>query len=285
MVDLEEEIVFYIGAARYIRQLTSAGLKMCRPQIGPISERVTRIEDFYNVNLAMRMCRVAAEQDLSRKVVTNAISFDSEGRIFIITGPNRGGKTTYIQGIALAQILFQAGLYVPGASAYMTPVDGIYTHFPVEEKPSEDTGRLGEEAKRISELFRKATCRSMILMNESLSSTSLGEALYIARDVVQVFKAMGVRAVFATHMHELAADLDTLNREVEGDSKVASLVSGIEADARTFKFVVSPPMGKSYARDIACKYGISFEQLMQTIRDRGIADHQSQAAAISSTGA
>ncbi|MBZ0288083.1 MAG: DNA mismatch repair protein MutS, partial [Anaerolineae bacterium] len=146
--------------------------------------------------------------------------------MFIITGPNQGGKTTHIQAIALAQVLFQAGLYVPGCSARISPVDGIYTHFPVEERPSAEAGRFGEEAQRLSEIFAQATRHSLILLNESLSSTAPGESLYLARDIVRCFRLLGVRAAYTTHMHELAANLDEYNMQTPGDSKVVSLVAG-----------------------------------------------------------
>jgi DNA mismatch repair ATPase MutS len=228
------------------------------------------MRDLYNLNLALHLS--ANQSDLSREMVTNEVNFDDSGRIFILTGPNRGGKTTYTQAVGIAQILMQAGMYVPAAQARMSPVDGIFTHFAAEEKPDEEAGRLGEESKRLSEIFAQATRHSLILMNESLASTSAGESLYLARDIVRVMRMLGARVIFATHLHELAADADAINAETPGDSEVVSLVSMVSVDGngarRTYKIVPSPPMGMSYAREIASRYGISFDQLTAALRAR-----------------
>jgi DNA mismatch repair ATPase MutS len=161
----------------------------------------------------------------------------------------------------------------------MSPVEGILSHFPLEEQPSLDAGRLGEEAARIHGIFRLVTRHSLVLMNESLSTTSPGEALYLARDIVRALRRLGARAVFATHLHELG-DVAVLNDDTEGDSLVASLVAGSEAvDApqdgepsarRTFKIRPGPPQGISYARDIARKYGIELHQILATLKERKV---------------
>ncbi len=90
--------------------------------------------------------------------------------MWVLTGPNRGGKTTYTRAAGLAQVFFQAGLYVPAASARVSPVDAIHTHF-----PSREQARLDAEAGRLAAIFRQATPRSLILLNEALSGTSAPE--------------------------------------------------------------------------------------------------------------
>jgi DNA mismatch repair ATPase MutS len=158
----------------------------------------------------------------------------------------------------------------------MSPVDAIFTHFAVEERPDQEAGRLGEEAQRLSAIFDKATRHSLLLFNESLASTSANESFYLARDLVRVVRLLGARAIYATHLHELAADADAINADTEGDSTVVSLVSMVAVEQggegeevrRTYKIVNSPPMGRSYAREIALRYGISFEQLESQLRAR-----------------
>jgi DNA mismatch repair protein MutS len=159
----------------------------------------------------------------------------------------------------------------------MSPVDGVYTHFATLEEAGDGMGRLGEESRRLNEIFQLATPRTLVLLNESLSSTSPGESLYLARDIVRALRLFGVRAIFATHLHELAEGLDAVNAEVEGDSRVVSLVAGIapggedaestgEVAARTYRIEPGPPRGLSYAKGIAARYGISFEQLAEQWR-------------------
>jgi DNA mismatch repair protein MutS len=278
LADLGPEMAFYLGAVQLVEHLRAAGLPVCRPEIAPVEERACTIEAAYNVNLALRL--LAREPkgipDLCRVVITNDVAFGPEGRVFVLTGPNQGGKTTFTQAIGLAQVLAQAGLYVPGTRARISPVDNIYTHFPVQERPETEAGRLGEEAQRLNDLFAHATPYSLILLNESLASTSPGESLYLARDIVRILRRLGTRAIYATHLHDLAAGVDDLNAETPGDSTIASLVSLASEDdgevRQTYHIIPGPPRGLSYAREIAARYGISYEQLERLLHQRGLLD-------------
>jgi DNA mismatch repair protein MutS len=281
LITLKDAILFYVGAVRLIRRFQEAGLPVCRPEIAPADERICQIEGCVNANLAIHLLN-RGRDDLSGAIVPNDVTFDDTGRIIVLTGPNRGGKTTYIQAIGLAQVMAQAGLYVPGRWARISPVDGIYTHYPVEERLERDTGRFGDEARRLHEVFARVTPYSLVLLNESLSSTNPGESLYLARDLIRVLRMVGARAVFVTHLHELAEDVDRLNDETPGDSRIVSMVAsritpdmlaeldGEAEAARSYRVVHSPPVGRSFARQIATRYGVSYEQLIDLLRSRGV---------------
>ena len=91
---------------------------------------------------------------------------------------------------------------------------------------------------------------------------------------------MGSRAIFATHLHELAAAVPQLNAEAAGDGALVSLVASRlrdneNGDQRSYRIVQGPPMGRSYAREIASKYGISYEQLATQLQERGVLDESS----------
>jgi hypothetical protein len=278
LINLKPDFIFLLGAVKLITRIRSVGLSMCKPEVLPKEQRSCRIKGIYNVNLALNMYYKEPDIALNDKIVTNNIDFGQEGRIFILTGPNQGGKTTYTQAIGLAQILFQLGIFVPGDTASISPVDRIYTHFPVEEKPDSRMGRLGEESKRLNDIFLKATKYSLILLNESMQSTSPYEGLYISKEVTMALKLLGARAIFATHFHELANDLDSLNASIPGDSKIVSLISGVIEDTnnihgidvakRTYIILPGVPQGTSYAKDIASRYGLSFDKLVETLKKR-----------------
>jgi hypothetical protein len=92
-----------------------------------------------------------------------------------------------------------------------------------------------------------------------------------------VLRRLGARALFATHLHELAADLDALNASTDGDSRIVSLVaSGREASEtspqRSYKIAPGPPLGRSYARETAAQFGISYVQLMALLQQREVLD-------------
>lgn len=276
---LEMEIGFYLGGAKFCGLLQAVGLAMCKPEPAPKEQRMTRIADMFDVSLALGLTRQHPGIELHRTIVANDVEFGLDGRVFILTGPNQGGKTTYTRAIGVVQILFQAGLFVPGSEAVISPVDGLYTHFSEEEKPNIDNGRLGEESRRLHDIFMSATRHSLILLNESLSSTSSRDSLYVARDIVKGIKVLGCRAVYATHLLELAADVERINAETSGDGRLISMVAGVERERdeasrpgakakRTYKVKPGPPNETSFATDIARLYGISFDQIVQTLKER-----------------
>lgn len=269
---IHSDLTFYLAVVRLIQRLRDQGLPVCRPEIAPLAERVCELHEAYNLNLALPKRLPTADQP---SLVTNDVHLGEQGRIGILTGPNRGGKTTYTSLVGLCQLLAQAGVWVPAARARLSPVDQVYTHYPVAEEMAQGTGRFGEEAQRLSQLFTAATRHSLVLLNETLASTNAGESLYIAQDLVRILRRLGVRALFATHLHELAADVEALNASTAGDSRIMSLVASHSATGeaplqRSYKIVPGPPLGRSYAREIAAQYGISYEQLSALLQQRGV---------------
>lgn len=277
---LHSDASFFIAAAEYARRLSSLGLPVSRPEIlpgGPGEVPRFSAKGLYNPNLAFRLekgGRTKGEMNISQAVVTNHIDFDQRGRVFILTGPNRGGKTTFLQSLGLCQVLAQAGCYVPAEEALCTPADLLFTHFPSREDASWEEGRLGEEAMRLSGMFDQITERSFVLLNEALTSTSPAEGIVLARDVIRGLSLSGARAVFATHFHQLGLETEELSQEIsprnsDSDgktvSRVDSLVAETEDRERTFKISRKPAEGKSYAEDIAKKFNLDLPALKEKI--------------------
>ena len=263
LINLMPEILFYIRWAELIEKIMATGMPVCKAQILPPEKRDCSFKGLYNLKLAINK---AGGEDIN--IITNDIDFNDDMRIFILTGPNRGGKTIFTQAWGIAMLLAQLGVYIPAESASVSPCDNIFTHFPADENDTVDLGRLGEESKRLSEIFGHATERSIMLLNESLATTSVTDGLFIAKDVVMAMRYLGTRCIFNTHMHDLARSVDALNEEVEGTSKAASLVTGVHDGERSFKVSLLPPQGISYAKDIALKYGVSFRQIKESIDNR-----------------
>ncbi|MGN0489254.1 MAG: hypothetical protein ACI4HO_08345 [Ruminococcus sp.] len=260
LVALMPEIIFYVRFAEFCDKIKAKGLPLCKAEVLDREERNCNIKDIYNIKLGIKFL-----QGDNTNIVTNDFVFDEDKRIYILTGPNRGGKTTITQAVGLAYLLAQNGIYVPASSMEFSPCDNIFTHFPADENDTVDLGRLGEESKRLSEIFTVATKYSLILLNESLATTNVAEGLYIAKDVVKSMRYLGVRAIFNTHMHDLARNLEEVNETVEGDSKVESMVTGVDHGNRSFKVCIASPEGVSYAKDIAEKYGVTFAQIKKQI--------------------
>ncbi len=260
LIELMPEILFYVRWADLIDKIKESGMPVCKPEILPPERRDCSFKGLYNIKLAIKNV-----QGDRINIITNDIDFNDDQRIFILTGPNRGGKTIFTQAWGLAMLLAQLGISVPAEQAEISPCDNIFTHFPADENDTVDLGRLGEESKRLAEIFDMATERSLMLLNESLATTSVTEGLFIAKDVVRAMRYLGVRCIFNTHMHDLARSVDELNAEVDGSSRAVSLVTGVHDGERSFKVSLLPPQGISYAKDIALKYGVSFAQIKDNI--------------------
>lgn len=263
LINLMPEIMFYVRWAELMDKIIAKGMPVCKAEILPPDDRNCSFKEMYNLKLAIN--NVNGD---TINIITNDLDFDDERRIYILTGPNRGGKTIITQAVGLCMLLAQWGIYVPAAGAKISPCDNIFTHFPADENDTVDLGRLGEESKRLSEIFEAATPRSFMLLNESLATTSVAEGLFIAKDVVKAMRYLGVRCIFNTHMHELARSLEELNNGVEGQSRVESLVTGVQRGERSFKVAIAPPQGVSYAKDIAEKYGVTFDQIQEKLQNR-----------------
>ncbi len=106
-----------------------------------------------------------------------------------------------------------------------------------------------------------------MLLDESLSSTGSYEASYIAAEVLSGFSIAGCRTLFSTHLHELAGFIPEINAKTAetGGKPIDTLVAGMNAGQRSFKIYRTKPDGKSYARDIADKYGLSYESIISKI--------------------
>lgn len=251
LASLEQELAFFVAAAKLFGRLPF----YCLPEIAPADERVTDIDDLASLSLLLSE---------GETPITSDAHFDGEGRIAILTGPNSGGKTTFVRAVGIAQALFQCGLPIPARRARMSPVDAILTHFPALETGH---GRLAEEAVRLRTLFEKATSRSLVLLNETFSSTAPGEAVYLAHDVLCGLRAIGVRAIYATHLIELAQRIEDIERNVEGSSSLFCLTAAVRQNndgqtVRTFRIERGMPHGRSYAEEIARLHGISLEQIL-----------------------
>ena len=261
LLSLVPEIEFLVKATNLLRALKEKGCSLCTPDIVANGEVVFKAEALYNPCVALK---------IDDEIVTNDVNFDDRARIYVLTGPNRGGKSVITCAVGLAQAMMQLGMFVPAASASLSPADAIMTHFPTGAEDTIEKGRLGEECARLGDIFAKVSEHSLVLLDESLSSTGSYEASYIAAEILRGLSMTGCRCIFSTHLHELAAELDSINRQVTeaGGAPIDTLVAGIEEGQRSFKIHRAKPDGKSYARDIARKYGLTYENIIETIKNR-----------------
>lgn len=255
-VALLDDIRFLTAGVRFILDMRAKGFEMCRPQICPVQDRVCELEQIYNPMLAMR--------GVEKTVVSNRFELDENGRFYIVTGPNHGGKSIFAYSIGMAQALCQLGLFVPAHTAKMSPVTGIFTHFPVSDEDNYGKGRLESECARLSEILKNLSDTDMLLMDESFSSTSGLEAGYIASEVLTGIGVIGCCGLFVTHIHDLPMKVAEYNAYPGNKGKIDNLVAqmeNVEAGVRSYRISRTTPDGLSYARDIAARYGLNLEEI------------------------
>ena len=261
---LRREAAFFLAAVALAERFEQAGLPTCIPEIADsVSDESVR--EMYNPHLALRAARGS---EVPEKIVLNDLRFTRDQRFFVLTGPNQGGKTTFTQAVGLVHIFAQSGIFVPAREATIAPVDVLDTHFPTAEHGSLETGRLSDEAERLSEIVDNITHDSLILLNESFASTSPHEAVSLAGELLKVLAEVGVRGVFATHLHELAlntADFGTCVAPLTAEAVITD-----DTAERTYRVREGTPAGNSFARDIAVNHGLSYEQMKSRLRARGV---------------
>jgi DNA mismatch repair protein MutS len=139
--------------------------------------------------------------------VPNDVNLDRENnRVAIITGPNMAGKSTYMRQVALIVLMAQMGCFVPAKSAEIGIVDSIFTRVGASDDLASGQSTFMVEMNEVANIVKKATSKSLLILDEIGRGTSTFDGMSIARAVLEYVvdkKKLGAKALFATHYHEL----------------------------------------------------------------------------------
>lgn len=243
---LKIELAFYIGCLNLKEHLKTLGEPFCFPVPMGQGSRSFSFKSLYDICLALQM---------ENKVIGNEINADNKDLI-LITGANRGGKSTFLRSIGLAQMMMQSGSFVPAESFCSDVCRGIFTHFKREEDHSMKSGKFDEELHRMSQIVDKLKPDSMILFNESFAATNEREGSEISRQIVTALLKRKIKVIFVTHLYEFSHSL--YERKMQN---ALFLRAERKTDGeRTFRITEGEPLQTSFGQDLYNKIFINSAQ-------------------------
>jgi len=233
---IQNELAFYIACINLHQHLVKLGEPISFPIPVEAKKRIHTFKGLYDVCLALT---------LKHKIVDNNVMANNKNLV-IITGANKGGKSTFLRSIGLSQLMMQCGMFVPAYSFSANICDALFTHFKKEEDVTMNSGKLDEELGRMSDIINHITLNSMLLFNESFAATNEIEGSEIAKQIVSALLEKRIKMFFVTHLYEFAhvfydmklKDTIFLRAERRADSK------------RTFKLIEEKPLQTSFGKDL-----------------------------------
>jgi DNA mismatch repair protein MutS len=247
----DREVQFYIAYIEHMARFEGKALHFCYPQV-----TATRAEIYNDEGFDLALANALLAPDATP--VCNDFRLASPERIIVVSGPNQGGKTTFARTFGQLHYLASLGCPVPGRRAQLYLFDRIFTHFERSEQMVSLRGKLQDDLIRVNKILTAATPRSIIIMNEIFTSTTLRDAISLSHKIAGTIIDLDLYCVWVSFIDELSALGETTV------SMVSTVIPG-NPTQRTFQIVRRPADGLAYAISIAEKYRLTYDMIRQRV--------------------
>lgn len=232
---LRTQLAFLYGCANLHTHMVGMTFPICFPEFDPKLQSPMAI-NLYDLSLAIQMLRMPAANQLP----------DGEVSLYLITGTNQGGKTSFLRSVGIAQLMAQCGLFAPAKSLRTGIYRGIFTHFIRNEDITMTSGKLEEELSRLSKIIDYIKPGSLILLNESFATTSEREGANIAEEIIRAFYDNGITCFFVTHIYAFAKKA----YEEMWEHTQFLQAERLEDGTRTFRMLPGEPSSTGYGMEL-----------------------------------
>jgi DNA mismatch repair protein MutS2 len=254
LIRLLGEMEFYLATLAFKDLAETKGLAVGFPDFSVLEDRVeVEMEGLFNPLLF--------GQDITP--VPCDLKSDKWETITVVTGPNSGGKTRLLQGIAVAQMLAECGMFAPVKRARLCRAAGLFMSLIEEARADQREGRLGTELIRIRNVFERSKPNALVILDELCSGTNPSEGEEIFRLVVSLLSELKPRVFITTHFLQFAAAL-----QVEHPAQVPLRFVQVALDSEdcpTYQFIPGVAT-TSLAHLTAARLGVTREELLSLVR-------------------
>jgi DNA mismatch repair protein MutS len=244
---IDRELHFYLSYLEFAARLAPLAFSF------PMVSETKAIAIAGGFDLAL-----AATLEPGTPPVLNDLHLSGGERTAVVTGPNQGGKTTFARMVGQVHYLALLGLPVPAASATLFLCDTVFTHFERQESIGGPGGKLHDDMVRIHAILERASPRSLVILNEIFTSTTLEDASRLSRAIAAKLLGRDILSLWVTFLDELA-------RLSDGTVSMVAEVAADDPAVRTYRIARRPSDGIAHALALAEKYGLTEQCLRQRL--------------------
>jgi DNA mismatch repair ATPase MutS len=221
--------------------LRERDIPTCFPELSANGE--TEIKDVYDITLLTQKLDA---------IIPNDYACGKGEDLFILTGINSGGKTSYLRSLGIAAVLFSSGLFIPAKSAKMPVFSRVITQF-ADNDFSNANGRFIAEKEEIYRVLEGITSSDFLLINEIFSSTDENNALAEYGQVIKKLDGRGIMCLLVTHFHRLT----------QSKTSAVNLNAPLDANGNPTYRIIRDRGSQSNIIDLLRQYGMTFEQMLK----------------------